>query len=164
MTLVPAYIALGSNLRDPVAQVTSGIEALAMLPDSRLALISSLYKTAPVGYLDQPEFVNAVAMIETALAPRALLDELLAIERRHGRVRDVPNGPRTLDLDILLYDDAPYSDSELTIPHPRLHERAFVLVPLAEIAADAVVPGLGRAGELAAGIDTAGIFKIDSER
>jgi 2-amino-4-hydroxy-6-hydroxymethyldihydropteridine diphosphokinase len=162
LSLIPAYIGLGSNLRDPVAQVTSGIEALAMLPDSRVALVSSLYRTAPVGYADQPEFVNAVVGIETALDPRALLQELLAIERRHGRVRDMPNGPRTLDLDILLYGDAPYEDADLTIPHPRLHERAFVVIPLAEIAGDAVVPGHGTAHALAAHVDTAGVVKMAS--
>ena len=164
MNLVPAYIALGSNLSDPVAQVMSGVEALAMMPDSRLALISSLYRTAPVGYLDQPPFVNAVAMVETALEPRALLAELLAIERRHGRVRDVPNGPRTLDLDILLYGDSAWHDPELTIPHPRMSERAFVLVPLAEVGGEVVVPGHATVRELAARVDTAGIQKIDSER
>jgi 2-amino-4-hydroxy-6-hydroxymethyldihydropteridine diphosphokinase len=164
LSLIPAYIALGSNLGDPVAQVTSGIEALAMLPDSRLALISSLYRTAPVGFLEQPEFVNAVAMVETALEPRALLAELLAIERRHGRVREVPNGPRTLDLDILLYGDTRRDHAELTIPHPRMHERAFVLVPLAEIAGDLAVPGQGTVRELAARIDATGIRKIDTEQ
>jgi len=163
LSLIPAYIALGSNLSDPVAQVTAGVEALAMLPDSRLALISSLYRTAPVGFADQPEFVNAVAMVETALEPRALLAELLAIERRHGRVREVPNGPRTLDLDILLYGDTRMHDGELTIPHPRMHERAFVLVPLAEIAGDLAVAGRATVRELAARVDRAGIQKIDPE-
>ena len=161
MSFTPAYIALGSNMNDPVAQVASGVEALAMLPDSRVAAISSLYRTAPVGYLQQPDFVNAVAMIETALDPRALLEALLAIESRHGRVRDVPNGPRTLDLDILLYGDARHDDAELTIPHARLHERAFVLVPLAEIAEDVLVPGHGSVRELAARIDSTGMQKIE---
>lgn len=162
MSLVPAYIALGSNLSNPVAQVTAGIEALAMLPDSRLALISSLYRTAPVGIVDQPAFVNAVAMVETALEPRVLLAELLEIERRHGRVREARNGPRTLDLDILVYGDTRWDDAELTIPHPRMSERAFVMVPLAEIAGDLLVPGHDTARELAARVDRAGIQKIDS--
>jgi 2-amino-4-hydroxy-6-hydroxymethyldihydropteridine diphosphokinase len=162
LNLVPAYIALGSNLEDPEKQVRSGIEALAMLPDSRLALMSSLYRSAPVGYVNQPDFVNAVAMIETALAPRALLDQLLRVERRHGRIRDFANGPRTLDLDILLYDDAPYDDAELTVPHPRMHERAFVLVPLAEIAPDVHIRGFGSARELAARSDAAGLQKLDA--
>jgi 2-amino-4-hydroxy-6-hydroxymethyldihydropteridine diphosphokinase len=162
LNLVPAYVALGSNLRDPAAQVKAGVEELAMLPDTRLVQVSSLYRTAPVGFLDQPDFVNAVALIETALTPRTLLDALLAIERRYGRVRDFPNAPRTLDLDILLFGDEPYRDDALTIPHPRLHERAFVLVPLAEIAPDTIVPGLQSASELVARVDAAGIEKLES--
>jgi 2-amino-4-hydroxy-6-hydroxymethyldihydropteridine diphosphokinase len=161
LSLVPAFIALGANLDDPAAQVAAGFEALAMLPDTRLARMSSLYRSAPVGYLDQPDFINAVAMIETALPPRTLLDELLGIERRHGRVRDFPNAPRTLDLDILLYGDESHAGEALTIPHPRMHERAFVLLPLAEIAPEANVPGLGRAADLAARVDPSGITKID---
>ena len=160
MNLTPAYIALGSNLRDPAAQVRAGVEELAMLRDTRLGAVSSLYRTAPVGYTDQPEFINAVALVETALEPRELLDELLAIERRYGRVRDRPNGPRTLDLDIVLYGDGPYRDDSLTIPHPRMHERAFVLVPLAEIAADVTVPGLGPVRELAARAQQHGITRM----
>jgi 2-amino-4-hydroxy-6-hydroxymethyldihydropteridine diphosphokinase len=162
LKLNSAYIALGSNLRDPAAQVRAGFEALAMLPDTRLAAVSSLYLTAPVGHLDQPDFVNAVALVETALGPRALLDELLAIERQFGRVRDVPNGPRTLDLDILLYGEVVHDDEVLTLPHPRMHERAFVLVPLAEIAPDAMIPGRGRAGALAPNTDAGGITKLDA--
>ena len=164
MNLTPAYIALGSNLSDPQAQVRAGIEELAMLPDTRLAAASSLYRTAPVGVLDQPDFINAVALIETELTPRALLDELLGIERRFARARGVKNGPRTLDLDIVLYGDAAHAEDELTIPHPRMHERAFVLVPLAEIAPDAVVPGLGSVRDLAARVDTAGVTRIEQER
>ena len=164
MNLIPAYIALGSNLDDPVRQVEGGIEELAMLPDSRLGAVSSLYRTAPVGLEDQPDFVNAVAMIETELTPRALLDELLAIEKRYARVRSVKNGPRTLDLDILLYGDTPHAEDALTIPHPRMHERAFVLVPLAEIAPDAVVPGLGKVSELAERADAGGVTRIEQEQ
>lgn len=163
MSLVPAYIALGSNLRDPESQVEAGIEELAMLRGTRLGAVSSLYRTAPVGYLDQPDFINAVALVETELAPRALLDELLAIERRFSRVRGVKNGPRTLDLDIVLYGDEPYQDEALTIPHPRMHERAFVLVPLAEIAPDAVVPGFGSVRDLASHVDATGITRIEKQ-
>jgi 2-amino-4-hydroxy-6-hydroxymethyldihydropteridine diphosphokinase len=162
LTLTPAYIALGSNLRDPAAQVRAGFEALAMLPDTRLAAVSSLYLTAPVGRLDQPDFVNAVALVETGLDPHALLDALLAIEREFGRVRDVANGPRTLDLDIVLYGDEAHDDAELTIPHPRMHERAFVLAPLAEIAPRAIIPGRGMASALAACVDASGITKLDA--
>jgi 2-amino-4-hydroxy-6-hydroxymethyldihydropteridine diphosphokinase len=148
VNLNDAYVALGSNLGDPAANVRAGFEALAMMRDTRLAAISSLYRNPPVGYADQPDFVNAVAKIETALAPRALLDALLAIERRFGRVRDFPNAPRTLDLDIVLYASDIIAEPGLTIPHPRMHERAFVIVPLVEIAPDLVVPGHGPVSEL----------------
>jgi 2-amino-4-hydroxy-6-hydroxymethyldihydropteridine diphosphokinase len=164
LNLTPVYVALGSNLRDPQAQVEAGIEELAMLRDTRLAAASSLYRTAPVGFLDQPDFINAVAKIETELTPRALLDELLAIEQRFSRVRGQKNGPRTLDLDIILYGDDRYADDTLTIPHPRMHERAFVLVPLAEIAPDLIVPGLRAVRELAAGVDASGITRIEQEQ
>ena len=163
MNLHEAYIAIGSNLENPEAQVQDAFEALAMLPKTRLSRVSSLYRTAPVGYADQPEFVNAVARIETALEPRALLDALLAIERRHGRVREFANAPRTLDLDIVLYEGASVNEPGLTIPHPRMHERAFVMEPLAEIAPDVDIPGSGRAADVAARLDRAGITRIEPE-
>jgi len=142
---VRAAIALGSNLEDPEAQVRRGFDEIAALPETRLLVRSPLHRTAPVGYRDQPDFVNACALVETSLAPRALLDGLLAIERRHGRVREIPNGPRTLDLDIILYGDRVIHEPGLTVPHPRAHERAFVLEPLVEVWPDAVIPGKGRA-------------------
>ena len=163
MKLVPAYIALGANLRDPEEQVKAGFEELAMLPDTRLAAVSSLYRSAPVGYAEQPDFVNAVARIETALSARALLDALLAIERRFGRVREFANAPRTLDLDIILYDDAQHVEEGLSIPHPRMHERAFVVVPLAELAPDVRVPGRGSVRDLLAGVDAESVIKLDVE-
>ena len=128
-----AAIALGSNLDDPEAQVRRGFEEIAGLPSTRVLARSKLYRTKPVGYLDQPDFVNACALVDTSLAPRALLDELLAIEQAHGRKREIPNGPRTLDLDIVLYGDQVVDEPGLTIPHPRAHERSFVLEPLREI-------------------------------
>jgi 2-amino-4-hydroxy-6-hydroxymethyldihydropteridine diphosphokinase len=155
------YVALGANLKRPEEQVRAGFEELAMLPETRLAAVSSLYRSAAVGYLDQPDFVNAVAGIETALAPRALLDALLGIERRYGRVREFANAPRTLDLDILLYGETQVSERGLSIPHPRMHERAFVLVPLAEIAPEALVPGRGRVRDLLQGVDAASLEKIE---
>lgn len=161
MRLTPAYIALGANLKRPADQVRAAFEELAMLPDTRLAGVSSLYRSAPVGYVDQPKFVNAVACVETALAPRVLLDALLEIERRYGRVRDFPNAPRTLDLDIALYGESEVHEPGLTIPHPRLLERAFVLVPLCEIAPDAVVPGRGCVRDLLAGVDAASVTPIE---
>lgn len=163
MNLLPAFIALGANLRNPEEQVRAGFEALAMLPNTVLAAVSSLYRSAPVGYLDQPEFVNAVAQINTALAPRVLLEALLDIERRHGRVREFANAPRTLDLDLLLYADVELHEPGLAIPHPRMHERAFVIVPLAEIAPEATVPGRGRVRDLLPGIDAASVVKIATE-
>jgi 2-amino-4-hydroxy-6-hydroxymethyldihydropteridine diphosphokinase len=143
-----AYIGLGSNMADPVAQVRQARDELARLPSSRLLAFSSLYRTAPVGELDQPDFINGVALIETGLTPHELLKALLEIEHRHGRVREHRNGPRTLDLDILTYDDLQCSDCHLTLPHPRMHERAFVLRPLFEIAPDYRISGYGAIAEL----------------
>jgi 2-amino-4-hydroxy-6-hydroxymethyldihydropteridine diphosphokinase len=142
---VRAAIALGSNLDDPEAHVVRAYEDLAKLPRTKLFACSSLYRTAPVGYVDQPDFVNACALVETCLAPFDLLDELLAIEKRHGRVRGIPNGPRTLDLDIVLYGDRVIDEPNLRIPHPRAHERDFVLRPLLDVWPDAVIPGMGPA-------------------
>ena len=130
---VHAAIALGSNLDHPEAHVTRGFDDIAALPGTTLLARSSLYRTKPVGYADQPDFVNACALVETSLAPRALLDGLLAIERAHGRQRGIPNGPRTLDLDIVLYGDRVIDEPDLVIPHPRAHERDFVLRPLREV-------------------------------
>ena len=161
MKLEPAFVALGSNLDQPDAQVRSAIESLAMLPETRLARVSSLYRSAPVGFRDQPDFVNAVVQIETALAPRTLLDALLGVEDRYGRIRSVANGPRTLDLDLLLYAERIVREAGLTIPHPRMHERAFVLVPLAEIAPDALIPGLGRAAQLLTNVDRTSVTRIE---
>ena len=162
MTSVTAYIGLGANLDEPAEQVRTAARELAGVRDTRLVAVSSLYRTAPVGYLDQPEFINAVAEVETALAPRALLDALLGIERRHGRVRDFPNAPRTLDLDLLLYGEEAVIEPGLTIPHPRMHERAFVMVPLAEIAPEAAIPGHGRARDLLASLDSAAVFRLEA--
>lgn len=160
MKLETVFIALGSNLDDPGAQVRTALRELASLPETRLTGESSLYLNPPAGYRDQPDFVNAVARIETRLAPHALLERLLAIERAHGRVRDFPNAPRTLDLDVVLYGDLRLHEPGLTIPHPRMLERAFVLVPLSEIAPDAVVPGKGRVADLVRNIDASGMIKL----
>lgn len=162
MSTVTAYVALGSNLEDPQRQLRSGLESLAALPATRLLRASSFYRSAPVGYADQPDFVNAVAAIETGLSPRGLLDALLAVERRHGRVREFLNAPRTLDLDIVAYGDRTIDEPGLAVPHPRMHERAFVMVPLAEIAPDAAIPGRGSVRELAARVDAASVTRLDS--
>jgi 2-amino-4-hydroxy-6-hydroxymethyldihydropteridine diphosphokinase len=142
------FIALGSNLDDPHRQVRRAFDELAGLPLTRVSAHSALYRSAPLGNPHQPEFINAVARIETALAPHALLAALMAIEQSHGRTRSVPNAPRTLDLDLLLYGELTLHDKDLTLPHPRMHERAFVLAPLHEIAGDCAIPGRGRVTEL----------------
>jgi len=124
------------------------LRELATLPRSRLAARSSLYRSAPVGYAAQPDFVNAVAALETQLGAHELLRELQALETAHQRARSFPNAPRTLDLDLLLFGNERIADAGLVVPHPRMHERAFVLRPLVEIAADARVPGHGRVQDL----------------
>lgn len=138
-----AYIGLGSNLSDPGAQILKACAELGNLPQTRLLSCSSLYRSAPVGYADQPDFINAVAEVETGLAPHALLEALLDMEHRHGRVREFRNAPRILDLDILLYADLTCHEHGLTLPHPRMHERAFVLQPLHEIAPSCIIAGHG---------------------
>jgi 2-amino-4-hydroxy-6-hydroxymethyldihydropteridine diphosphokinase len=129
-----AYVGIGSNLDDPRAHVLSAFGDLDRLPHTRVARKSSLYRTAPLGHADQPDFINAVAQLETGLPAERLLAELQDVEQRHGRQRSFPNAPRTLDLDILLFGDARMKTEALTVPHPRMHERAFVLKPLLEIA------------------------------
>jgi 2-amino-4-hydroxy-6-hydroxymethyldihydropteridine diphosphokinase len=156
-----AHVGLGSNLDDPVRQVRRALEELARLPRTQLLACSSLYRTAPIGRLDQPDFVNAVAVLDTALSPRELLQELLAVEARHGRVRGDLNGPRTLDLDLLLLGDRVIREPGLEVPHARMHQRAFVLLPLAEVSPHAVIPGRGSVAELAARVSDQGVTRID---
>jgi 2-amino-4-hydroxy-6-hydroxymethyldihydropteridine diphosphokinase len=129
-----AYVGIGSNLDDPRAHVTRAFDELDQLPHTRVVRKSSLYRSAPLGYAAQPDFVNAVAQLETALPAERLLDELQQLEARHGRTRSFANAPRTLDLDVLLFGDLELRTKALTVPHPRMHERAFVLEPLLEIA------------------------------
>lgn len=142
-----AFVGLGSNLEDPSSQLQRAFADLDGLPETRLVARSSLYRSAPVGYLDQPDFVNAVAQLETGLTPQVLLQSLLDIEHRHGRERTFRNAPRTLDLDVLLYDDLQMREHGLTIPHPQMHLRAFVLQPLLELAPDCAIPGVGSAAQ-----------------
>ena len=156
-----AYIGIGSNMSEPATQVMHAFRELEDLPGTRLVRCSSLYETEPQGLRDQPAFVNAVAIIDTTLAPRRLLEGLIEIEERHGRVRMMKNGPRTLDLDILLYGFARVEEDGLTIPHPRLHERAFVLEPLVEVDPDCEIPGLGRADAYRARAAGQGVTKLD---
>lgn len=129
------YIGLGSNLAEPRQQLCSALDALTRIPDTRLSTVSSLYLSDPLGPPDQPRYHNAVAALDTSLPPLILLDALQAVEQAHGRQRKAERwGPRTLDMDILLFGDRLISDSRLTVPHYHMHARAFVLYPLAEIA------------------------------
>jgi 2-amino-4-hydroxy-6-hydroxymethyldihydropteridine diphosphokinase len=156
-----AHIGLGSNLGDSRRIVADAIDALSALPHVRSLHASALYETPPWGVVDQPPFVNAVAQIETAATARALLDDMLAIERAAGRVRDGSRwGPRALDLDLLLYGGAILSEPGLDVPHPRIAQRAFVLLPLADIAPDIHVPGAGRVRDLLARVDADGCRRL----
>jgi len=155
-----AYVALGANIGDPAATVVSALAALAGLPESRVLRTSPLYRTAPVGLRNQPDFINAAAALETALGAEVLLDALLDLEVRFGRRRRDRNGPRTLDLDLLLYDDSEIDLPRLTLPHPRLHLRAFVLRPLAEIAPDLTIPGRGSVAAWLPAVATQGIVRL----
>lgn len=147
-TPIRAFVGLGSNLGDSIATLRSAIDALSLLPGTRLSAASRLYRSPAWGHTDQADFVNAVALLDTELAPRALLDGMLAIERAFGRERRERWGPRILDLDLLLYGDGIVVQPGLQVPHPHLHERAFALVPLVEVDPDAVIPGLGPARDV----------------
>lgn len=155
-----AVIALGSNLENPVQQVEAALAAIAALPGVALLRRSSCYQTAPVGYADQPDFINAVCEVETTLAPQALLVALLEVEQAFGRVRTFRNAPRVLDLDLLLVEGVVLDTAFLTLPHPRMHQRAFVMLPLAEMAADMQVGAHGAAADIAAGLDPAGVKRL----
>lgn len=157
---VRACVGLGGNIGDVAAALRAALVALDALPGTRLLRASRFYRTPAWGVEAQPDFINAAAVLETSLAPRPLLQALLAIERAHGRERAADGrrwGPRTLDLDLLLYADAVIDEPGLVLPHPEMHRRAFVLVPLAEVAADADVPGLGRVQALLDAIGMDGI-------
>lgn len=130
---MPAYIALGSNLGNPKRQLRQAVAALEKLPDSRLQRVSSIYRSIALGPKNQPDYLNAVVLLATSLPPVALLNALQSIEQQQGRVRDVVWGPRTLDLDLLLYGDMRIESARLSIPHPRMQQRNFVLYPLREI-------------------------------
>lgn len=157
----PAYVALGSNLDDPRAQVGRAFDALATLPDTRLVARSPSYRSAPLGPVSQPDFVNAVAGLLTQLAPRALLDALKSLEAALGREAPVVRwGPRRIDLDLLVHGAARVEEPGLSVPHPGLAERAFVLLPLADVAPDLEVPGLGRVRSLAARVGSQGLARI----
>jgi 2-amino-4-hydroxy-6-hydroxymethyldihydropteridine diphosphokinase len=159
---VRACISLGGNVGDAAATVQAAFDALDRLPGATLLARSRLYRTPAWGNEAQPDFVNAAALVETSLEPRALLDGLLSIERAFGRERRERWGPRTLDLDLLLYGDDVVDMPGLHVPHPHLHERAFVLRPLADIAPQAQVPGQGVVADLLARVDSSGCIPLDA--
>ena len=146
-----AYVGLGANLGDARLTLQAALDALAALPDTQLVAVSSLYRSAPIDS-SGPDYLNAVAALDTALEPHALLSALQAIEQVHGRERPYRNAPRTLDLDLLLHGDARLDTPTLTLPHPRLHQRAFVLLPLAEIAPALALPGRGAVADWLPGV------------
>lgn len=158
-----AYVGLGGNLGEVAATLRAATEALARLPATRLLRASRLYRTPAWGLEQQPDFINGVVALETRLVPRELLDALLRIEREFGREREGgPRwGPRTLDLDLLLHGEAVVEQDGLRLPHPHLHERAFVLVPLLEIAADILIPGRGLARDALSRLDSASIEAME---
>lgn len=160
MTL--AYVGLGANLGEPRRQLLAALEDLGRIPGTRVAARSSLYRSAPIGYADQPDFVNAVAMLDTELRPAELFAALQQIERRYGRERSFPNAPRTLDLDLLLYGGEQIDTPALSVPHPRMHERAFVLAPLLELDSAAVIPGRGSAAELLRACATQPVERLEA--
>lgn len=155
--MVRAYIGLGSNLDDPVQQLHRALEALAQLPQTQRIACSRFYRSAPLGPQDQPDYVNAVVALDTDLLPEALLDALQAIEAAQGRVRTRRWGPRTLDLDLLLYGNEVLATPRLTVPHPGLAERNFVLYPLAELVPDLQLPDGQRLEELLLRCDRTGL-------
>lgn len=166
MTIV--YIGLGSNLSNnmgsntqtPLEHVTTAMQSLAEIPSTRMISTSSLYKSKPVGPQDQDDYINAVAQIETKLDPFGILDAIQVIENEHGRVRTERWGPRTLDLDILMYGDEVINNDRLTIPHSEMENRSFVLVPLIEIAPDCSIPTKGLVNELLSKLDQEGLEKL----
>ena len=163
MTPVRACVGLGGNVGEVAQTLAAAIAALDALPDTRLLQASRLYRTPAWGRRDQPDFLNAAAVLDTVLDAQALLAELLALEQRFGRERDAGDerwGPRRLDLDLLLYGEAVIDEAGLQVPHPHLHERAFALVPLAEVAPAAVIPGRGTVAAALAALDAAGIEAI----
>jgi 2-amino-4-hydroxy-6-hydroxymethyldihydropteridine diphosphokinase len=157
---VRAHIGLGANLGDPSARLRWALEQLRAL--GTLEARSALYRSVPMGPTDQPEYCNAVAIVDTTLTPAALMEALLAIERATGRVRGVKWGPRTLDLDLLHIDGVTLATPSLRLPHPGIAQRNFVLVPWAEIAPDLVVPGIGRLADAAAAIGAAGLTRWET--
>jgi 2-amino-4-hydroxy-6-hydroxymethyldihydropteridine diphosphokinase len=156
-----AFVGLGANIGDPCRQLEAAAEQLKRMPDTNFVRLSGFYKSAPVGYVNQPDFLNAVACLETALSAERLLENLQKIEQGQGRERSFANAPRRLDLDLLLYGDQVLDTPALTLPHPRMHERAFVLLPLLELDPEISIPGRGKAGVLLSACGSQNIERID---
>ncbi len=165
-SLSVAWIGLGSNLNDPESQVRGTLNAFRHHKSISLLRTSAMYRNPPMGPANQPDFVNAVAMIETGLSPRELLDELLCMESERGRIREPGShwGPRAIDLDILLYDDRQIDQPDLKIPHPGISQRNFVLFPLLEAEPDLWIPGIGKVKDIAAGHDSTALIRIDEPK
>lgn len=158
---IRVYIGIGSNLEDPVVQVKDAIEELEMLPDTILEARSSLYTGKPMGPQDQPDYINAVVALDTLLSPEDLFTRLVAIEEQAGRVRDGEQwGPRILDLDLLMYGKKKIDEAHLTVPHPGMHERDFVIIPLAEIAGNMKIPGHGLLSTLINQVENHSLKKV----
>jgi 2-amino-4-hydroxy-6-hydroxymethyldihydropteridine diphosphokinase len=160
--MTAAYVGMGANLGDPKAQLDAAWLALGRMPQTKALARSSLYRSAPVGYENQPDFLNCVAKLDTGLDAHALLAQLQKIERDLGRERSFRDAPRTIDLDLLLYGDEEIDAQGLTVPHPRMHERAFVLAPLAELEPAVRIPGRGAAIDLLQGCRAQPVARIDA--
>lgn len=159
--MIRAFIGLGANLAEPLSQLRQAVSALSRLPDSHLVACSPLYQSSPMGPADQPDYLNAVVALDTDLSPHALLDELQRIEREQGRVRKAERwGPRPLDLDLLLYGTRVLEDARLTLPHYGMRSRAFVLLPLADLAPGLVLPCGTPLAELVNGCDRTGLHRL----
>ncbi len=158
--MISVYIGLGSNLNDPRTQLKKAIVSMEMVPSTTVVKTSSFYRSKPVGPQDQPDYINAVAELNTELSATVLLDYLQAIENDQGRVRQEKWGARTLDLDILLYGDENIDDDRLQVPHVEMHKRGFVLIPLQEIAPECVIPGIGAISSLLQQVDANDLTKL----
>lgn len=161
--MVIAYIGLGSNLDDPLARIKSAMELIRQFPGTTLLLSSSCYRSKPVGPQDQPDYINAVVQVDTSLTPLQLLEQMQAVENQQDRVRTQRWGPRTLDLDLLLYDDLELRSNALNLPHPEMHKRGFVLYPLFEIAPEIEIPGQGHIKQLLHGLDPGSVRKLEQD-
>ena len=158
--MAAVYLGLGSNLGDRESSIRKALDILALNREIRVVRVSSMYETEPIGLTEQPDFINAAALIETSLSPTELLRVILDVEEQMGRVRNLRWGPRVIDIDILLYDNVAVDSPPLTIPHPRMLERAFVMAPLAEIAPDVILPDGRRPSEVLEGLKDQRVHRL----